>query len=105
MKAIVGIAVLGVSDTETMIARIGEFVLGPDGREVYIETWIKIRRGQGITRITDQLDMSSMLKRTYNGQTWILLRQENGIRIMPLSQLADSVQWSSEHWYVCEVRQ
>lgn len=104
-EAIVGIAVLGVRDAETLIARIGEFVLGPDGRDGYIETLVNVCRGQGITQITDQLDMNSMLTRTYNGQTWILLRQENGIRIMPLSELADSVQWSSEHWYVCEVRQ
>ena len=103
-EAIGGIAVLGVRDAETLIARIGEFVLGPDGQDVYVETLVNVRRGQGITQITDQLDMSSTLKRTYNGQTWILLREENGIRIMPLSELADSVKWSSEHWYVCEVK-
>ena len=103
-EAIGGIAVLGVRDAETLIARIGEFVLGPDGRDGYIETLVNVCRGQGITQITDQLDMSSMLKRTYNGQTWILLREENGIRIMPLSELADSVKWNSEHWYVCDVK-
>ena len=103
-EAIGGIAVLGVRDAESLIARIGEFVLGPDGRDVYVETLVTVRRGQGITQITDQLDMSSTLKSTYNGQTWILLREENGIRIMPLSELADSVQWRSEHWYVCEIQ-
>ncbi|MBR4895007.1 MAG: S-layer homology domain-containing protein [Clostridia bacterium] len=104
-EAIFGLKLAGLADSETLIGYIREFVLNEAGQESMIETWIKIRRGQGITQITDQLDMNSMLTRTYNGQTWILLRQENGIRIMPLSQLADSVQWSSEHWYVCEIRQ
>lgn len=94
-RAIAGVEVYGVIGGETLIGSVRERA---DNEEGFVETTVRIERGVGITAVnrTDRID--GALIRTCDGVIYVLKRQENAVRVAPLSVLCGEMTWENERW-------
>ena len=102
--AVFGLGIYGLTGEEspgdTIVGYVREWYMDPDsGKEKTLDTMVKITRGAGITAVSKNHENNYKLTRTYGGETYILQRYENGIRVVPLGVLCAEEEWSGEVWF------
>lgn len=97
--AVYGLGIYGITEKDTIIGYIREWYMD-GGKEKSLDTKVKIEKGVGITAVGINKGGNENLTRSYGGETYIMQRMEDGIRIVPLGRLYTEEVWSGEHWYL-----
>lgn len=98
--AIYGLGIYGITEGDTIIGYIREWYRDGDGKKSNsLDTRVIIEKGSGITSIGLNEENNDYLTRCYGGETYVMQRMEDGIRIIPLMRLYEEEEWSEEHWF------
>lgn len=96
--AVYGLGIYGITEGDTIIGYIREWYMD-GGKEKSLDTRVMIEKGIGITAIGLNEENNDYLTRCYGGETYVMQRKDDGIRIIPLMRLYTEEEWSEEHWF------
>ncbi len=93
-----GLGIYGINDNKTILGYIREWC--GDGEDFQsLDTKIKIEKGIGITEAAYNNTDDVISNRCYGGETYIMRRTDDEIRILPMRKLFNEEEWTTEHWY------